>query len=173
MQTVNKTTAALLETLTKDMAPGDSAKIDNAGGAFMALHVDCIAPSFYRLAHYFTQNGDLMSDPEVIFWRSPLADEPGFGPAKAWVPTEIIMHATGYRRVAVNFDENNQPESFAPRVARDLASFCNAWVKNIKRQQNIKVSRKAGDAPKRAPELKTTAAPMFRADALGQMAMVF
>lgn len=136
MKTVNAATAAVLEWATRNLVnPGDEAVVDNAAGSFMALHVQRLGDNCFRFGHYVSQNGDLCPDPEMVFWRSPLADHAAFGPAKAWVPVEVTM-LTGYRQVAVEF-KGGQPSAFSPRAGAEQASFAAMWMKNAKWQQEI------------------------------------
>lgn len=69
---VNKQAKSVLDKLTQGLdEPGANKVIDNAPGAFMAVHVehtgDCHLGPMFSVAHYYEQNGDLMKDPDMVF----------------------------------------------------------------------------------------------------------
>lgn len=62
------------------MEVGDSIEID--GVTFMDLTIEKIGDEKLSVAHYYTQRGDLMSDPEIVF---KITDE-------SWVPVRYTSH---------------------------------------------------------------------------------
>ena len=126
MQTINKAAAKILDRLTADLKPGKSRKFGDDGDAYMPVHVECLTNGHYSVAHYFKQNGDLVSDPDMEFYRA----ETG-----AWLPVNCTM-ATGYYTLALSF-ENGKPKGFYPRALRELCSFAAMWMRNIKGQQDF------------------------------------
>ena len=126
MKTINKTASKILDRLTAGLEVGDARKIAKSE-SFMPVHIERLSERLYSVAHYFEQNGDLMSDPRMEFWRA----ETG-----AWIPTYIEMHATGYTRTAVEL-EDDKPVRFAPRQLADQVSFTHDWMRNIKDQQGL------------------------------------
>lgn len=141
MKVLSKTAAKILDTLTAGLAFGEARTIDNAPGAFMAVHVDRIGENTYAVAHRYVQNGDSMCDPDVEFVRV----------SGMWVPTAIQQDGirNPYRRVVEHRD--GDITGVAPRAQHDLASFCNTWMRNIKAQQ--------GDLSPKAPETADVPSP--------------
>lgn len=151
MKKLNKTASKILDTLTTGLAMGDARKIDNAAGAFMAVHVDRIGERLYSVAHYFRQNGDMMADPDVVFLHG---DDGG------WYPIEITMHATGYYQRAATLDATGRNvATVRPRAQRDLATFCGTWMRNIKAQQGDLTPPPAADVDEDAAVLAATDTP--------------
>jgi hypothetical protein len=108
LRPVNKQAGKILEKLTKGLEYATSRKIDNTEGTFMAVHVDRIGDDLYSVAHYYQQNGDMMADPDVVFWRRP----------DGWFPVEITV-------------------KWNPRAYNDCKIFCGTWMQNIKQQQGL------------------------------------
>lgn len=129
MQTLNKTAAKILDTLTAGLKPGEARKLGEKGGAYMQVSVECLTEGHYSVSHYFEQNGDLVPDPDMEFYKA----ETG-----AWMPVNITM-ATGYYTKALSFGGNGQIASYSPGALRDLVQFANMWMRNIKDQQGLKV----------------------------------
>ena len=128
MRPVNQRTKQILLSLIAGLDnPGDSRKLDNAPGAFMALCVECIGPRFYSLAHYGEQHGDAMRDPDVVFWIGPSGDA---------FPIAFRNNYAGVDREYVEF-ENGAPVRIAPKAQADLAAFCGTWLRNVKAQQGL------------------------------------
>lgn len=126
MTPFSKKAAAILDTLTKGLDnPGDSCKFDRNPDAYMALSVECIGHNLYSLAHYFEQNGDLVCDPDGVFFRSEIG---------TWHPVSV-QYATGTYIRVMELDGRGQPSKWNPRGYRDLKSFMTTWLTNIKHQQ--------------------------------------
>jgi hypothetical protein len=122
---------AVMDTLTAGMTVSDHKKIDNAEGTFMVLHVECIGKCnlghIFSLAHYYTQHGDLMRDPEMLFIK---AEDGGYYPAEIWQDA-VNSHGVGIQIEngdAVSIDETEQA---------DLTVFAEVWLKNIRVQQGL------------------------------------
>lgn len=128
MLTLNATAVKIMNTLTTGMEPGSARRFGERNGAFMPAFVECIGPDTFSVAHYYEQNGDLVQDPEVEFFRAPTG---------AWVPLSIHHGALGIRRVAVELGDNGQPSAYRPRQLRELCNFACMWLKNIREQQDI------------------------------------
>lgn len=149
MKPLNQTLSRLLDTMTEGLADpcgeGESARVyDNAPGAYMAAHVERIGPNRYSVAHYFTQNGDRIADPDMEFVKAD----------GAWYPAACQFATGSYSRAITECDENGRPSRYSPRTYRDLKSFAGLLLKNVKSQQGIKVPRKPsgpkGGTPKKA-----------------------
>jgi hypothetical protein len=123
MKKLTKASAKTLDTMIDGIAVGDARTIDNKTG-FMAVHVDRLSRNCYSIAHYYEQNGDLVPDPDLVVWRAETGD---------YVPVSLQL-SSGHYSLALRL-ENDQPVAFAPALCRELASFANMMVKNIKAQQ--------------------------------------
>jgi hypothetical protein len=99
----------------------------------MTLHVERLTENTFSLAHYYEQNGDLMPDPDMVFWRALTGD---------FYPVEITM-ATGYHQKLMHFGDDGQPSGFNPKGQKDAAGFAGTWCQNIRAQQGIKPAKKA------------------------------
>jgi len=123
---ISKTASAILDKLTADMEPGQSRHIGEKGGAIMQVVVERLTEGLYSVAHYYEQNGDLVADPDVEFYKAPTG---------AWLPVSI-QQSWGHQQ-AIEF-EDGQPARYYPRRVRDLCSFTTTWMKNIKFQQDLR-----------------------------------
>ncbi len=131
--------------LVDGLAPGEAKTIDNAGGAFMAVSIDCLqaarmapdgeeAGALYAIAHRFEANGDLVPDPDVEFY---VVTDPAEKAGKAIYPTAIDHPPPiGYRRY-VEFGSDGLPDAIHRRGQADLARFCDTWIRNIAAQQGL------------------------------------
>jgi len=151
MRPISKQAQKTLEKLAEGLVRvGDHRRVDNYSGAFMAVSVEVIDADRYggnlkiSVAHYYTQNGDMMRDPEMIFWK---ADQ-----VNRWYP--IYFRQDGsipIEQESVIFEGHTQGEDpsqifYHPNQQKDHAVFANIWMKNIKNQQ---------DLFKKRPQLKT------------------
>jgi hypothetical protein len=127
MKPVSATAQRVLEKLIDGLDVGQSRKIDNASGTFMAVHVERVGEDFFSVAHYFVQQGDMMADPDVVFWRT----------GGRFYPVEYTQHSLGIYQHLVTF-ENGRPVRFMARQQADVASFTTTWMRNIKQQQELK-----------------------------------
>ena len=132
MKAVSKAAATVLDKLTAGLdADGKAARIDNAHGTFMAICVERIGAlgamgPLFSVAHYFTQNGDLMADPEMIFLR---------GADGSYYATYFRQDSLGYERESVRMD--GESVLVSARVQADQAAFASGWLVNICQQQGI------------------------------------
>ena len=131
MKPINANAHRILERLIAGLnEPGNARKIDNSRGTYMPVSVECIGPNLYSVCHYGEQNGDLMRDPEIVFWR---------GPDQRFYPTGYRNDYLGVDRIAITFDESGKPSRYYPREQRDEATFAGTWMRNIRQQQNLEV----------------------------------
>lgn len=110
---------------------GAHVKVEN--GPYMPLCIEVIDQSLVSVAHYYEQNGDLVPDPDMVFYT-------GYGLENGWVPVSIQQNMGTYT-VATEL-ENGQVASFYPRRQADLASFANMWARNIKAQRFLEAVAK-------------------------------
>ena len=128
---VNRVTEAILERLTQGLtADSPSRTFDRRPGTFMAVHVERIGPAQFSVAHYFEQNGDLCSDPEMTFFRS--ADG-------HFYPLSFAMSYMAIYRCAAEASERGEylATVFDGAEQKDQARFAADWMRNIRDQQGI------------------------------------
>lgn len=111
--------------------PGAHLKLYLEG--YMPLVIERLNSTTLSLAHYYTQNGDLIADPDVVFFT-------GYA---EWVPIEITQPATyiaglgplgGYQRVATLTGDRRAIATYQPQAQADLASFTHTWAANLRHQ---------------------------------------
>jgi len=82
------------------------------------------------VAHYFEQNGDLMSDPEMTFEVNP-GDDKQFGwLSGTWRSASITQSPMGVYREAVYRDDAGRT-MIRPRLVAELKGFAWMWNRNI------------------------------------------
>lgn len=135
MRAINKEAQKVMDKLIEGLGPENRhRRIDNGGSGFMAVVVedigDCkIGPATgatYSVAHYYTQNGDAMRDPEMVFFKAPDG---------CYYPTMYRQDGLDIYQESV-FEENGKT-MIQPRVQKDQAVFAGIWMRNIKRQQGL------------------------------------
>lgn len=128
MKKVCKSAARVLEALAEGLRTGGSRKVDESGGAFMAVHVERLRDTpfgaVYSVAHYYEQHGDLVPDPDVTLLRDP---------SGGWYPL-TYEDAYGHRVAA---EVNDGDIRVRPRAQADLARFLNLWMRNVREQQGV------------------------------------
>lgn len=89
---------------------------------------------FMAVAHYYEQNGDLVPDPTMTFFRSNSKD------IDSGLPLFIPVEFQDDRRFdeAVEFDGAGFVTRYKASLVNDLISFSSLWMKNIRQQQAIK-----------------------------------
>jgi hypothetical protein len=85
------------------------------------LVIETIGSQCVSVAHYFEQNGDLVADPDVVFFT-------GYG---EWVPIEITQVMDIYRRYAELDEAGRAIERMNLQGVAALASFTEQWAQNI------------------------------------------
>lgn len=91
---------------------------------YMPLAIERIGEHLLSVAHYFTQNGDTMADPDVVFFT-------GY---EQWVPVQITQSVFGTMDAARLSEDGASIQSFKPKAQADLAAFCRDWATNLKAQ---------------------------------------
>jgi hypothetical protein len=105
---------------------------------YMRLVIEAIGPGprglpSVSVAHYYEQNGDAMTDPEMVFEIA--ADE-------CWHPIMFQNSGLGLYLEAVFQNEKGQV-LIRPRLVRDLKSFARSWNKNIGDQRFLEAAKTA------------------------------
>ena len=131
MKAINKKAEVIFHRLTEGMVElGDHRKVDNANGTFMAVCVEIIGRSglgpLVSVAHYYEQNGDLMRDPDIVFW----------------VDADGHAYPISYRQDGLGIDQEaavveNGKWNVKPKMQADITRFANQWMLNVEEQQNL------------------------------------
>ena len=136
MKAINKQAKKVMDLLIEgvDIEASDSKKIDNTKGTFMTVHVECVGNSnlgmIYSVAHYYTQNGDLMRDPDMEFIKGGDGE---FYPISFWQDAPLV------RDEPVNWADSGDIVSYNEQRQAALVSFANMWMRNIKEQQGLAI----------------------------------
>jgi hypothetical protein len=137
MNYINKKAKKVMDKLTDGVTPDNShRKIDNAKGCFMAVSVEYLHElslhnqnfPVYSVTHYYEQNGDMMRDPDMEFFRDGQGN---------YYPIYFRQDNLGLVQEVLIFDEEGNVKQFRPKLMRDLASFAGTWMENIRQQQGI------------------------------------
>lgn len=141
---LGKTATKTFEKITSMMNEG-YLKLDNSPGSFMPLSVELVDDDYrtsigngklISLAHYYEQNGDLMQDPEIVFFvLDKRTDQQKDIELLKVYPATYVMAGLGiYDEMLINKDGKTMVKA---KNQRECASFCNMWFKNIIDQQNL------------------------------------
>ena len=112
-------------------------KIKLASRAMMPLVIEYIGdwqgkPHFpmISVAHYYTQNGDQMRDPEMVFFLDMSAPVPGIPPA--WTPISYQQDNMGIYNQVYDLGENGDIKRIRVKLISELTSFSKSWDMQIK-----------------------------------------
>jgi hypothetical protein len=133
MKTLNKQASKVMDVLVASMNGGDHVKIaNNKSKSIMPVVVERLESYLigtrYSVAHYYTQNGDAMRDPEMCFMHTTRGD---------WIPLYFLQDNIGCEQESVWYDDIQERWLVKPRMQADHAKFANMWMKNIKDQQRL------------------------------------
>lgn len=124
MKAINQKAQKVLELLISKMEDG-YVKVDNSQGSFMPVVVEDIGGGLISVAHYKEINGDLIPDPEMIFWK---------GVDGRWYPTYLKDF---FGEQPSLFFEDGKPSRIRTYLQHDQATFAGQWMLNIKVQQGL------------------------------------
>jgi hypothetical protein len=130
MRGLDPTATGIFRAILAELGNRDYCRIDKAPGIFMPLSVDRIGKNHFSLAHNGERNGDLMADPDMVFWIDP--------EGKIY-PYTFQNDYMGIYQEALEFD-GDSPCVFNHYVQRKLAVFADQWMRNIAAQQGIKAA---------------------------------
>lgn len=99
---------------------GSSIRLDLPG--FDRLCIEVISPQAVSVAHYFEMNGDLVPEPDIVFF----VDEWG-----EWLPIEITQSMTGWKRVVEFNETGDKIMRYQSDEQADIAAFAEMWAQNI------------------------------------------
>ncbi|MFP4218046.1 MAG: DUF6908 domain-containing protein [Salinarchaeum sp.] len=119
METIKKILQAHGYTSVHNMDVEDHITVEHA--TCMDLTIEKIADNRLSVAHYYTQRGDLMSDPEIVFRID--GDE--------WIPVRFTQHPHVHQH-----DEDGLSK---------VKDFVTTWDHNLKRQGFIEAATQRGD----------------------------
>ena len=112
----------------------ETARWETGSTAFMPLCVEHLGGSRYSVTHYYEQNGDLCSDPDMTFRLAGEAFPPSHGLAEALT----YQDSFGYKEVYP------EPGKVYPRLKKELNAFAVQWFQNI-RAQGYKIVKRNGE----------------------------
>ena len=117
---MQKIITAIAEKYDLDLNASEShLRLEQPG--YMPLVIEKIGKHLVSVAHYYTQEGDLMADPEIVYFTC----------YQEWVPIQITQAPWGCWDVAVLSSEGTEVKSFNPQKQADLAAFSDEWAENI------------------------------------------
>ncbi len=128
---ISKAAQAVFSLLVSGLKIGSARKLDNAKGSFMAVHVDRLTERTYAIAHNYTQNGDRITDPDMMFWVDAI------GRAYPCHYQDARSYQVGLTIV------DDRPTKIVPAYQYDQAKFASVWMANIKQQQRLKTGPRA------------------------------
>ena len=136
MKAISQQAKKVMDVLTEGVVidADDSKKIDNSKGLFMPVHVEhvnnCELGQIFSIAHYYTQNGDLMRDPDMEFIK---AGDGEYYPISFWQDSPLV------RDEPIDWEDGKKIVGCDEKRQAALATFANMWLKNIKGQQVLVV----------------------------------
>lgn len=138
MKRVSKAAAKTLEKIIAKAEEG-YVKIDNGSGGIMPITADLldshVSSQVWAVGHWYTQNGDAMRDPEVVFLRRRNLDLDGKG--HDWFPLEYRQDGLAIHQILVGLDPQLNPVTWQPKQQPDVARFCHMWMTNVRAQQGL------------------------------------
>jgi hypothetical protein len=93
--------------------------------SYERLCVEKIATRRVSVAHYFEMNGDLVPDPDIVFFTTDAGD---------WAPIGITQSFGGWRSYVKMTMDGEGIEAYDQARQADLADFAEIWAQNIEDQ---------------------------------------
>jgi len=134
LKPLNRKAEAIFKKIIANL-PTDKAKyIGEKGKAIMQVVVEKIYHEniygkVYAVGHYFQQNGDRMSDPEMTFLVN---DDDG-----RVYPLSFEMHGVLARYEESAIFTDGKLSGIYKKMSNDHKNFANQWMENIKHQQSL------------------------------------
>ena len=97
-------------------------RLDQPG--YDRLSIEVIGPHQVSVAHYFEQHGDLIHDPEIVFWTG----------GETWTPIAIGQVLGNWREVAWIATDGSRLRAIQPAGQANVARFATTWAANLRRQ---------------------------------------
>lgn len=131
---LNEQEYKVFQYLTEAARTGErqAVKINN-DSTYMPVCVEILlsTPAYEHVSicHYGEMNGDLMADPEVVFYhdRSEGKAYPGY----------FKNDYAGVEMDAIYYNEEEKPQKVNVNLQTELAEFCEMWMRNINEQQEL------------------------------------
>jgi hypothetical protein len=92
---------------------------------YMPLSIEVIGKNLVSVSHYFEQNGDLVPDPDAVYFT-------GYGVENGWVPVSLQLAIGTYYEAS--WVEDGEITRFDMREQAEQVSFANTWVRNLQEQ---------------------------------------
>ena len=133
---MSKADAATLDALVEGLAdptssdePSSRRLGEKNDSGVMPLSIERLAPHMFSLTHYYTQNGDMMRDPDVVLHR----DAEG-----RWFPATFQQDGgmMPVYTVALEVDDRGIIGVYRRRYA-NLRDFMRMWLRNLREQHGI------------------------------------
>lgn len=96
---------------------------------FQPLVIEKSRPNQISVAHYREQNGDLLPDPEIVFFTSE----------SGWYPIEITQVSGGWKLIGVLNKDASRIVRARPKQMEEVAQFAEMWADNIREQGWLEV----------------------------------
>ena len=125
MKRVNDNSKQVLDKLWELATQNDGHCKLNNDPTYMPLSIEIIEPTAISLCHYGEQNGDLMRDPEMLFWKDETGNYFPFYFRNDYVGHEDILGETA----------NGKLELSNVKGQADLIELADVWMQNIECQQ--------------------------------------
>ena len=126
---------------------------------YMRLVIEVVGQMFpngaceISVAHYGTQNGDAMRDPEITFLVTPNIEGEW-----RWQPLTFLSDYVGVYQVAAEYDNFGKLRVRDAKLVRELSEFAAQWDMNLKHQRFIETfQRQHARTPNGAPIGATSA----------------
>ena len=110
--------------------------------SMMRLCIERVADNLISVAHYYELNGDLVSDPDIVFYDKPFVDADGSLHPELDVFTPVSYQDAMRYDECILFDEDGKPMSGRPALSRSIGTFANQWAKNIRAQKFVEAAKK-------------------------------
>lgn len=118
---VNQASARVLDGIWSATA-GKEVDLDRPG--YLHFHAERLSGCVLAISHTFEQNGDLMKDPEIVFFRAAESH---------WHALDCTQHPLGLYTECATLNEG-KIETFRPRSMRSVTGLANLWMKNLRHQ---------------------------------------
>ncbi|MDB5158717.1 MAG: uncharacterized protein JWR50_3424 [Mucilaginibacter sp.] len=145
MKTLNQYSTKIFCALIDRMNGGQHLKIQNE--PFMPLTIERVGEnvdtywgeaSLYSLCHYYTENGDLMQDPEMCFIVADQREEDLTALDKVKIVPYLYQQANlDIYEESISF-VNNEMDKYDRTLQLHHVVFANQWLQNIQDQGFLK-----------------------------------
>lgn len=123
MNKPNKTASLTIEALWIATENDECFDLDQPG--YLHLHAERVGSKLLAISHTFEQNGDLMRDPEIVFYR----EAPG-----SFICTECTQDPSGGYTRCAELDGYGLVTGTYQRALRGVTELANILGKNIQTQ---------------------------------------